>query len=75
MNVSSCCNKFFARYIAVHCRTGSLENFGNNQMIMIDVHCRTGSLEIHWTLPGHLYFVHCRTGSLETGCCQTARSR
>ncbi len=34
-----------ARRDAVHCRTGSLENSGNNGYHSLPVHCRTGSLE------------------------------
>ncbi len=49
----------------VHCRTGSLERYLEQQPEGFEVHCRTGSLENddqHGLLCNR---VHCRTGSLE----------
>ena len=58
--------------MAVHCRTGSLENVGYVRHPCGCVHCRTGSLEMHCFECALADFVHCRTGSLEKpGACRS----
>jgi len=43
--LSGCCDLFFGCKIAVHCRTGSLENPLLSLIGCLSVHCRTGNVK------------------------------
>ena len=64
--LTTCYSLIFYFNVAVHRRTGGLENGGFNHDTGKNVHRRTGGLEKKWTPLKYHRLVHRRTGGLET---------
>ena len=63
--LTTCSRLFFYFNIAVHRRTGGLENMANRLARLMVVHRRTGGLEIPRARSTVSRLVHRRTGGLE----------